>query len=215
MSASLPKDCNPNDCPPVIDAKNLTKVLKLETDVLLTRITEIESRHTEFVRSVDNKLDKIMNLANVVASLQERMIHQADDLSEVRGALKEMERVIREGLEKSSEKINDISKELGEKITSSNIEVKAQIDKVQTHVLEVESTSNKWINRITGGVAVIGVVMGVVQWFVLDYIGSARHREEEYRAKLADMERKVIQVEINLAKSGTEIYPSQLSPRGK
>lgn len=145
---------------------------------LNSRIEKTESDFISHLQKVEDRLDKIVDIAKTVALLQQQSNQHVEQISEIRTQLRETVSKIDSSIGRINARLDEMNDHQRDKLEIYSREIDIKIDAVSAKTDNVEKELKQWLNRGWGAWAFGVLIFGVVQTGFYRWIdGIEKERE--------------------------------------
>lgn len=130
---------------------------------LNSRIEKTEADFISHLQKVEDRLDQIVDLTKTVALLQQQGNQQTDQITEIRGQLRETSGKIDSTITRIHTKLDEITSHQRDKMELYTKEMEIKFDALKNQTDSTERELKQWLNRGLGAWFIIVIVFGVVQ----------------------------------------------------
>lgn len=145
---------------------------------LNSRIEKTESDFISHLQKVEDRLDKIVDIAKTVALLQQQSNQHVEQISEIRTQLRETVSKIDSSIGRIYTRLDEMNDHQRDKLEIYSREIDIKIDVVSAKTDTVEKELKQWLNRAWGAWAVGVLIFGVVQTGFYRWIDSIEKERE-------------------------------------
>lgn len=144
--------------------------------VLSSRVGSLEERMEKHSSKIETKLDQLVELMQKVTQLQEREARNADDIHDLREAIKGLIIAQDSMNHRWHERLDKIILDLEHHKDTSETKFNGEIDKLKTSIDKTDKTLHQWLNRAVGGwfagALLIIIVQGLSVFIVKDSLNK-------------------------------------------
>lgn len=150
-------------------------------EAISTLNSRIEKTETDFIshlQKVEDRLDKIVDIAKTVALLQQQSNQHVEQISEIRTQLRETVSKIDSTIGRIHTRLDEMNDYQRDKLEIYSREINIKIDAVNSKADNVEKELKQWLNRGWGAWAFGVLIFGAVQTGFYRWIdGIEKERE--------------------------------------
>ena len=141
----------------------------------------LEKTYTGHVVSIELKLDQLVDLTKAVSQLQVQQSTNASELGDVKLALKDILVTNRDTVERIHNRLDVLNVQT----TTLDTAHQKEVSKLYTSLEKLDSKINTWQNRFIGGLVVAAFLLGIIQWFTVDYLDTIKESISNTRTELS------------------------------
>lgn len=153
----------------------------------------LDKTYTGHITSIESKLDQLVDLTRTVAQLQVQQSSHSSEITDVKVSFKDLINNNRDTVDRIHTRLDTLTNKMVD-VSSSNQKI---VNDMEASLEEVHLKINTWQNRFIGGVAVAALLLGLIQWLTVDYLGSIKSSIETNRTELAA---KIISLETKVTR---------------
>jgi hypothetical protein len=177
-------------------------------NVLNDQLHSMDEKHESRFNRIEDKIDKIVEMAATVATVQEKTQQNTIDINMVRDN-------VREDINRLDDDVRELSGKIDKSVTDSH-----------NAITKIKYTVDKYINIGIGIVLACGVMFGVLEWVGQSYLNTLKDDFASIKASTAvstasikevhnDIDALKLKVDKNTNDLGTKIDKGDLELHGK
>lgn len=141
----------------------------------------MDKTYTTHMVILESKLDQIVELAKAVSTLQAEQASNTRELYDIKISYKEMLIDHKDTFNRINSRVDEVTKQNA----SMDNHHQREIVKLTNALDSMDSKINTWQNRFIGGLVVAAFLIGIIQWFTVDYLDSIKSSISNTKTELS------------------------------